>query len=286
MLETEKKPNFIVVGATKAATTWLYYCLDEHPEVFVPEMKEVNYFSWHYSKKATWYNSFFKNIKDKKAIGEISPSYMIASEVPERIYQWNSDIRLFFILREPVQRAYSHYCMKLRYGLASDNIEQELLPGKEFITEGLYFKHISRFLKVFPSEQIKVLIYEDLKHNPELFLKEVFSFLEVDTSFKPTIANQVQYSRRPRQRFPKLYSFLVNIYQWLTVTNSHSRKIIEYLRRKGLIEALHQLNSDCDFPVYSAEKQKFIAEFYKQDTTLLSEWLGRDLSFWLKPYLN
>jgi len=81
-------PTFLVVGAAKTGTSWLHQCIREHPNVFVPELKEINFFSWHYDRP-DWYRSLFSAREHEEEAGEISPSYMVSEETPKRINDWN-----------------------------------------------------------------------------------------------------------------------------------------------------------------------------------------------------
>lgn len=117
------RPNFLGVGASKSATSWVHTCMEEHPEIFVPSEKEIHFFNYNYEKGFDWYESFFHEGIGKKAIGEIS-GYLITPGVPQRIYDYNPDMRLLFFLRNPIDRAYSHYCMDLRSARVSEDIDQ------------------------------------------------------------------------------------------------------------------------------------------------------------------
>ena len=109
-------PPFLVVGAAKTGTSWLHQCMREHPNVFVPERKEVDFFSWNYDSGPEWYRSFFSAREREEEAGEISPSYMVNGEAPKRINDWNPGTKRIFIFRDPVERVYSHYCMLLGQG--------------------------------------------------------------------------------------------------------------------------------------------------------------------------
>ncbi|PSO44863.1 hypothetical protein BRC21_00790 [Candidatus Saccharibacteria bacterium SW_7_54_9] len=148
-------PTFLVVGAAKTGTSWLHQCMREHPNIFVPEQKEIDFFSWHYDRGPERYRSFFSSRADEKEAGDISPSYMVSKEPPRRIKDWNPGMKPIFIFRDPIERAYSHYCMLLRAGGATDDIEAEMTKDRRLIQEGLYFKHLNRFREHFPEDQIR-----------------------------------------------------------------------------------------------------------------------------------
>ena len=275
-------PNFLVVGATKAATTWLYKCLDAHPEIFVPLLKEVNYFSSRYDRGERWYLSHFKNVLDEKAVGELSPSYFINDRTPERIYRFNPDIRSIFMLRNPIERAYSHYCMELRYKTVSENIDRECGLESFIVREGLYYQHISKFIKLFPRENLKFIIYDDIKTEPEKVLADIFYFLGVNPKIETTELFKQRYVKQPRQKFGKLYTFLVAIYRWINNNNKLGQKILNYLKDWGINDKFHQLNSvKQGYPEFSPSKKQELINFYREDIQQLSSLIDRDMSHWL-----
>lgn len=282
MISVQKTiPDFLVVGATKAATTWLYQCLNEHPEVFVPSLKEVNYFSYHYTQDIQWYLSFFTDVQNEKAIGELSPSYFICDECPKRIYTFNPDIRLLFMLRNPIERAYSQYCMELRYNTVSENLDKELNLESIIVRESLYYQQISKFKKL-PFKHLKFIIYDDIQTNPQKVLADIFEFLGVDKSFKNQALFKKHYAQLPRQRFEKAYTYLVALYRWINNNNTIGRNILNSLKKKGLNDEFHRLNSvQKEYPQMSIEKTQELLNFYRQDVEQLSRLIDRDMTFWL-----
>ena len=275
-------PNFLLVGATKAATTWLYQRLNEHPEVYVPSLKEVNYFSRRYDRGELWYLSFFEDVKSEKAVGELSPSYFTCSEAPDRIYALNPEMRLIFMLRNPIQRAYSHYCMELRYNTVSEDIEREFALESIIVQESLYYQQISKYFKLFPQKNLKFIIYEDIQTNPKQVLIDLYSFLGVSTNFEDSSLYRQSYAKQPRQKFEKLYTFLVAIYRWVNNNNELGRRVLSVLKDRGFNDKFHHLNStDKAYPQLSAAKKQELVEFYQKDIKQLSQFLHRDLTPWL-----
>ncbi len=285
------KPNFLVIGAAKSGTTWLQLCLEEHPEIFVPLIKEVHFFSYakKYEKGLSWYQSFFQKCNQEKAIGEISPSYLVNPKAPQRIYEFNPNMRLITILRNPIERAYSNYCMSLCGNLVSKNIAQELSPNaatNNFVSQGMYFKYVDEYIKLFGSQNVKVLIYEDLLKEPKSFVQQVYSFLNVDSDFEPSNLYKRTNQKKSLPKYEKIFYLLQSFQEWLKINNIKGKAVINYLRRSGYFNILHRLNqSNDDFPELSREIKQELADFYREDVNQISQLLGRDLSFWLEPYL-
>lgn len=286
------KPNFLVVGAAKTGTTWLYQCLKEHPEVLVPNKKELNFFCGsdnyesNYEKGFEWYSSFFSHWSGEKAVGEVSPSYLFPPEVPARIYDWNPKARLICILRNPIERAYSDYCMNLDHGIFSNDVDREMTLDSKIVLQGLYYEQIARLSKFFPKEQIKILIYDDLKSDPKSFLKDVYSFLDVDCSFDPEALSRYENVKKPLPKNEKLYKLVRLVYQWIVERSSYSKEFFDELKRKGYFDIFYAVTRGGEHPQMSRSKEQNLARFYREDVDALSHLVERDLSFWLQPYLE
>jgi len=119
-MEAIRLPNFLVIGVEKGGTTWLHAQLKKHPEIFLPQSKEIHFFNKYNSNLIkhdyfqlgiNWYADFFKQYKGQKVIGEVTPMYICDPEAPLRIQQTLPNVKLIAILRDPVRRAYSHYWM-------------------------------------------------------------------------------------------------------------------------------------------------------------------------------
>jgi hypothetical protein len=212
---------------------------------------------------------------------------MMTREVPERIHNLNPQMRLIFVFRDPVERAYSAYCMMLKAGRVSENVDAVLAPGTRFIEEGCYFEHLNRLLKVFEHNQVECLLYDDLQSDPAGFVQDVYSHIGVDSSFQPNIINKKYHARDTRPRSQSLYSGLVQISKWLSKQSRAADKVIEFLRVNGGANLFHRMNRGPDFPKLTPEKKKHLAEYYRDDVKQLSHWMSRDVEkIWLRPYLE
>jgi hypothetical protein len=200
-------PTFMVVGTQKAATTWLYECLHEHPEVFVPETKELHYFCppdrCRVSQRhcgAEWYAQQFAGAGEARAVGELTTDYMFLPNVADELYKFNSKLNLVFLLRNPVDRAYSAYWMRRQRVPDMPSFETMLEQQRDYVSRGLYHEQIARFLHRFPNDQVRIYIYEELAHEPEAFLADLFGFLGVDADFRPLSASKRIAAATPHGR--------------------------------------------------------------------------------------
>lgn len=185
------KPTFMVVGAQKAGTTWLFECLSEHPEIFVPDIKEVHFFSRpedsrfsRHHKGLDWYLSLFPD-QGYKATGELTPDYMYYSHCAQALKDSNPDLKLIFMLRDPVDRTYSAYWMTKAHRKDMPSFEDMLDQNQSYIERGFYYTQIQRFLDLFPRDQIRIYIYEEVVRDPDPFFVDLYNFLGVDPGFKP-----------------------------------------------------------------------------------------------------
>src|SRR5690606_453804 len=189
-------PDFVIIGATKAATTWLSYNLGAHPEVFLPT-PEIHYFSRFYDRGEDWYRAHFGAAADAQLIGEKSASYLPHREAPQRLYDLLPRARLIAQLRNPIERAYSDYCMHYRRGEVGRDIERYLDPTRtpipRLLEDGFYHRHLMSFLGRFPAQQLLVLLYDDIRARPAEVFRQVCGYLGIDDTIAPqAIGNRVK----------------------------------------------------------------------------------------------
>lgn len=189
-------PTFVVAGTQKAATTWLYECLREHPSVFVSTPKELHFFCpkgecWKSRADLgmDWYLSRFPS-GPFSAWGELSVDYMYYREVARTLAASNPDIRVLFVLRDPVDRAYSAYWMNRRNKPDMPPFRDYVRDDSQFVMRGYYWRQIQRYVEVLPRAQILVKIYETIRPDPQAFVADVYRFIGVDSSFQPPSLKQ------------------------------------------------------------------------------------------------
>src|SRR5688500_16728544 len=144
-------PTFVGIGAQRGGTTWIHRCLAEHPQVFVPEPKELQFFNRHFDRGLTWYEDRFRPRHGEICVGEISPNYMNSALAIDRMAEIVPNAKLFTILREPVQRAFSAYKL-LRDQYKGLTFQEACSDGRSLVTLGLYAKHMSHVYSRFPRE--------------------------------------------------------------------------------------------------------------------------------------
>lgn len=187
-------PDFVIVGPQKCATTWMYEGLAEHPDVYVPDTDSVHYFDMGYHHGREWYRQHFPEDPDAHPIiGEETPSYIRSEAVPERIADLNPDAKILFSLRNPVDRAFSHYWHEKAKGKISFEFEEVFENYdlyENWVRPGMYADHIERFEAEFDEDQLKLLYFDDLVEDDAAFIREVYDFVGADPDFTPSIIDE------------------------------------------------------------------------------------------------
>ena len=203
-------PDFLVIGAQKAGTTALYAYLLKHPAIVGPSWKEVSFFDRHYARGEAWYRGNFpttlrraearRRAGVEPIAGEASPSYLFHPSAPERVAKLVPKARLIALVRNPVDRALSHYHHEVALGRESLPFEDALAQEEErmrgelermrdpryfshawwnypYASRGLYADQLERWLAVFPREQLLVVPSEDLLDRPAETYARVLEFV-------------------------------------------------------------------------------------------------------------
>ena len=254
-------PDFIIIGESKCGTTSLYNYMIQHPAIKPALTKEINFFNWSYDKPQNWYNAHFptkfkkkfsKNVFKKPFLtGEATPLYLFNSQVPKRMFKIIPNVKIIIVLRNPIDRAYSHYHdLGVRLGgekrTFGDAIRSELKILEEknyvitdydgnftdrlyqYVVRGIYLDHLKIWMDVYPVKQFLILKTEELEKNPSEILDSVFKFLSIPDYDKINFEkkhNVSKYepmneqSRKMLKEFFKphnknLYKFLKQDFEW------------------------------------------------------------------------
>lgn len=274
------KLDFIGIGAPKCATTWIYECLAEHPQICMSRPKEANLFSQGPIDRESL-EKCFKHCQVNQIKGEFSPGYLIKDKIAQRMREHNPAIKLIVSLKNPIKRAHSHYLQ----GLSLQNKDWEsfsdaLQKEPEIINYSFYYKNLLKFLRLFPREQFLVLIVEDIKKDPTAFIRQIYSFLEVDSSFEPKKAKiKVSPTAFKLTKFGKLVHKLFGqplgrfeigrrIKRYPIVRKNYLKFAEFYALKKG------------KKPEMDKKIREKLYNIYQDDINNLERLIGRDLSHW------
>jgi len=275
-------PNFIIAGAAKSGSSTLYYYLNKHPEILMSKEKEPAYFTKYWGKKELkWYESQFDHWNGEKAIGEATVEYMVDEKAPERICKILPNVKLIFIMRNPVDRAWSHYWHRVKMGEETrsfDEIIKSIKNGNlnEYVIRyGMYATHIKRFLKYFPREKMLFLLLEEFKENPIEHLKLIFKFLEVDDS--------VEISYEGKKNSAKMYRSKTLSILWAKIRKMDGlkekipNKVYNPLRRA--FQYIDKLNKKPFTPPPLNEAYKeFLHSIFENEIKELQKIINKDLA--------
>jgi Sulfotransferase domain len=207
--------DFIVAGAQKCGTTALHYQLEKHPQIALPQTEELHFFdNEELFETNPDYDRLRENFHPKssaKVAGESTPIYLYWRPAIERIWNYNKNIKLIVLLRNPVDRAFSHWNMQRERGYdtldfldainAEEQRQEEAAPLQSrrfsYIGRGLYDEQLTRAFKFFPREQIRVVWSEDLRTDFTNTINSIFNFVGVESlrNIRNKERNPIRYAR-------------------------------------------------------------------------------------------
>jgi len=201
-------PHFVIIGAQKAGTTSLWFYLARHPQIFMSELKETNFFiaerAW--PNGLDWYESLFSEAaKTGMLTGEASPNYTFYpgfQGIPERMSQVIPQARLIYLLRHPVERMISGYLNGLTLGQEHLPIQQALFERPQYADTSRYAMQIEQYLQYFDRSQLLVLLSEDLERRPAETIDRILDFLGLETGWRhPSF--ETRHHRTAGKRVPR-----------------------------------------------------------------------------------
>ncbi|MGH9323696.1 MAG: sulfotransferase family protein [Vicinamibacteria bacterium] len=223
-----KLPNFVVVGAAKSGTTSLYHYLRQHPQVYLPERKELQYFTFdcerknahgpgdadvlrHFCATREEYEAHYADT-DAPAVGEVSPSYFFYDEVAsQRMREELGDVRIIILLRDPVEKAFSQYMHLVRDNRETLDFHAALEAEAErarrgyaalwrYMESSFYADRLESYLGTFGPDRVRVEFFQDFVENPDRVVRRLFEFLDIDPDFHPQVSRVYNRSGRPRSK--------------------------------------------------------------------------------------
>lgn len=277
-------PNFFLAGCQKSATSWLHRCFGEHPEIYVPEKHMVHFFDIHFREGLAWYQQFYADFAGEKAIGDTTVSYIREPAVPERIAAHEPNAKLIFSLRNPIDRAFSHYWhekKKRKIAFKFEEVFANYDLYQSWVVPGFYYRHLTRFYDCFPEEQILVILVDDIANDPGATVRRVFTFLDVEPGFVPPSlhkrANAAWYRPIGFERLGQdLYAVLTRLVR--TLLPAQVRRVVKERYLGG--ETPGRIRSEYEEGM-KPETRAQLREIFRPENEKLAALLGRDLSAWV-----
>lgn len=283
-------PSFFVIGAQKSGTTSLYHYLTEHPDVFLPTVKEINFFSndEEFKKGPEWFlDTWFSELPRDKVGGEVSSKYYASKDACQRIHDLNPDAKLIAILRNPVDRAYSHYRMAVKHARVEDNTFEEHVDKlidksrsgntdvdewTDYLAFGEYGKSLSYYLETFSREQILILFMEEMERDGKTTMDRIYEFIGMK-SFESEVY-ETKFHQGGDARFP----FLKKALNFVTDTILKRQIVQDILFKIFPKEMLHNLfwkfsefNSKPGDNTLSRDLRQKLSAYYADDVKLLEK---------------
>lgn len=291
-------PNLFIAGATKCGTTTLYHHFNQHPEIFMSPVKEPRFFccpspnleNFRYPQDQKEYENLFQNVSNERLIGEATPAYMHSTEAIERIQKKIQAPKFIFSIRNPTDRAFSHYKMMYRKNIAGANfyhefkkdikrqskIESSYLTGGIYGT-GLYDHWLEKYIEAFGKENIYVMIFERWTKNPLAELNKCYSFLGV---FEVRKINNLHHHKgttftnhlynKTRERWQANQNKLLG----KCLISTGLKDTIKYIGAKTLTQ----------LPDITSEQRNIVSKDYQKNVANLRKILKDDLTEWSEDF--
>lgn len=286
------KIDFIGVGVPKAGTTWIAENLNEHPDILFSSektRKEINFFNKNscYFEGLEYYLSMFPAPVPGKIRGEFSPTYFYDDRVPLRIKNHFPNVKILISLRNPIRMMYSLYwyaknAIRLEVPETFERAieEKSLEPVK--LTKGLFYSRLTNYYDNFNSENIQVVLYDDIEKRPDKVMESIQDFLGVDHYYKPAVINR-KSNPASRPKFMILRNLTAQILDTLEMLRLN--KLTKKLGSSDLLYQLYcQVNKESfKYPEMESKTYLKLVDYFEKDIKRTAKLLNRDLSSWLKP---
>ena len=279
-------PNFFIAGTVRGGTTWLYKQLRSHPQVFMCEPKEPHYYSGVPPRRkhiphvldAAAYRRLFDGVGNEIAVGDASTSYLWSDGAAERIHRDVPAARIIAVLRDPVDRAFSHYLMHVREGVQTRPFyeavrddwaarTQRWETSNLYVDLGLYHQQVKRYLDIFGADQVMVLSFGEIRKSPEEVIRRIAAFLGIDAARFPPPGGAENAYARPANAFAR--ELLGN------QTLRRAVRVLPYALRRSVKHTM-LLKTD-DKPALDRRSVEFLAPLFADDLARLRRLLDRPL---------
>ena len=280
-------PEAYLIGAQKAGTTTLAYLLDQNPLVTMSSPKEPHFFTHNWYEGLDWYrekfsgppNTIWIDASTSYAMAPLSGTHAHRREeeykgVPDKVFSVNPNAKLIYLLRDPVERAYSGYWHEVRMGVENEDFATALLKDSLYLDTSNYYEQLLLWLQFFSLSSFLFILFEDLKDDPERVTTECWKFLEVDEGAIPV----------------RLDSAKNQGYQASWVGRSMNRMVLDYpaLRTalkpvvpksvQGLLKRAK--TGSTPIPEMKEEDRNFLLEYFREKNTNLATLTGQSLDKW------
>ncbi len=266
------KPNFFIVGASKAGTSALADALSQHPEIFMSKIKEPNFFNKFDSLASiiskddlSEYSRYFEEVTDEKVIAEASVDYLPSKRSASWISKFNPQAKVLIIIRNPLERSRSMYEMYVRHGYR-ESFDHAIKVDGFLVKQNLYFDQVQRFFDCFPNNQVLIIEHRDLLDSWNGVTEKIMDFLEVDNKY-PIHRVWKNVGGIPKNRFIRVLTSRSLVKILKKFVPKFMRNTIDKFMKENMYQKM----------VISQEQMAYLKSNYKNDVEKLSKLVDRDL---------
>lgn len=282
-------PNFLIIGAPRSGTTHLYKGLRQHPEIFMSDYKEPQFFAFEGHPRPgalterSAYVALFDGAGSAKAVGEASTLYLWSEQAPTGIHESIPTAKLIAILRHPAERAFSQYTFQrflktepletFEAALAAESQRRAegVTPFMLYREVGLYGEQVPRYQGRFSAEQLLFLLQDDLESNPDWVFRQIFSFLGVDPEFAPDLRHKTNASGVPQNQ---------TMFEAVKKAGRAVKRFLPETLATRLSGTAHE--TLLQRPAMNEETRATLIAYFRDDVLRTQDLIGRDLSAWLQ----
>lgn len=308
-MNTDSKIDFVIAGSAKSGTTAMTLMLDQHPGIYTSDIKETNYFIQGFEPTrhleglngqrvsnnqeesdiidtADKYSGLFHSSRSSQMLGEASPWYLLNSNVPERLLEYNNDIKVIVILRNPTNVAFANFVHQIRDRAEPASIDdlQAFFDTDRYTSANLhpfcnhldlpkYSKHLPPYLARIPRENLYLMIYEEFLDDKVGRLNDLLSFLGLESSIDINVNKTVNVSGLPKS------NMVHDAIQGSMGLKKLLRPIIPIKARRQLRSYIEALNTGSKATI-PPEAQARLDSLYKEDVRYVEEVIGRPIPAW------
>lgn len=285
--------DFIGIGAAKAGTTWLCDNLALHPDIYIPEKKELVYFNPtlirmpgtpnpDYDKPVEWLHEFYK-ASEKRINGEFSVQYMQVEGTAQKIYDYNPNAKIIAMLRHPAEQVFSYWQYNIQRGVVSYKTLEAAIKGRpDLFNSTFYYQQLKPYYDLFPKENIGVFLFDDMIADRKTFFKSITDFLGVAPFYPESLEQKSNVTKKPKS------VFLNRVIQGTRhfITKNGLEWIIPLLKGLGIVQLGTFIRDKANVtkiknkPKLNIEQKNRLVDYYLSDIEELEKLIGRDLSKW------
>jgi hypothetical protein len=274
----DRLPDFVVIGAQKGGTTSLWHYLRVHPDVFLPDLKEPNFFiqEGNWSRGIEWYRSLFEGPTAQQLLGEVSPGYTMFptfAGAAARMAKYIPDARLIYLIREPVDRMISNWGQSRADFLEIRSIRKSFISDLRYVSLSQYATQIEQYLEYFDREALLVIRTEDLATDTESTMRGVCRHLGISpAALLPSYEkhNTSEFRIFPRRRTVMARDALVQMRQ---------KRMAEWLKCSSPRPFTYRPMLDSESKI-DTELRLRMSEYLRVEMLRLREIVGPDMDLW------